>query len=833
MPPAPSISGASYLDRPVSRAGSALTVPAYTHYPESLISEADQSSGVTPEKQRLMKALQKRKKAKLAKAAEAAAAAANPPVEEGLKPSVHEAVKMTTEEASKPAVEETSKPHVEPAELLTGDGPKSVPEEHIRGTIDNGNEPSSEKIEVAPETVNPMIEERKPTSDEAKVAQEQNKQVTEEVQPAVTILYSSENGDETPRAKARNSAVSTLGEGNDLSLSDEVERNGNGSPVSKSRKSSVIGATTTNGDTPKTSVHHEVETTKQGPIDAPELASANGVDTKTNDDAPSEKPSFAKLTVDSLAANATAAENVAALSPSSDVEGAREGDDVAGKMAQKRRGMITPIKTGDLSEATSLSGDSFLEELQSATVEEATPMYVSKSPATPFLPISPRSRSSGRSSDGTKARTPSGAVEEDVPPMPSTSTSPTSGKANRSSSFGSLSRFMPTRSTSGHMDQLRETQSKTGSPNGLSAGPSSSSLASRRDSPADSTSSRKVMSSLVSQRIQALQGKFSSSSSPTSTPAPVVTRSMVRERQSSLNSPPASAGTDTRSGSRPSSPAIFPNSTPSLSGGTSILRRFRPSREPSFESKQDALSVTATIVRDDSNRVPEAPANAAEPQPMNLHVSPLTVQHNRSGSLFTKTPRKKDKASSRSKSKSSSNSSVSSPPRDSGPTSPARRESSKRDSISSWRSGSSRKDSAETVRPLSAASAERAGSPDGGSSTSAGSGDKKDAKKRSLLKRMSNITFARRSIAQTMNPPLNDQPILEHQESEAAAATAGGWTGPVQIGDVNAQFPDTLLWKRRHLEVDAQGYLVLAPSLLDKVRAFGRSSTPSQLDSAH
>lgn len=31
----------------------------------------------------------------------------------------------------------------------------------------------------------------------------------------------------------------------------------------------------------------------------------------------------------------------------------------------------------------------------------------------------------------------------------------------------------------------------------------------------------------------------------------------------------------------------------------------------------------------------------------------------------------------------------------------------------------------------------------------------------------------------------------------------------IEIGDVNVQFPDTLLWKRRSISVDSQGFLVV------------------------
>jgi hypothetical protein len=42
--------------------------------------------------------------------------------------------------------------------------------------------------------------------------------------------------------------------------------------------------------------------------------------------------------------------------------------------------------------------------------------------------------------------------------------------------------------------------------------------------------------------------------------------------------------------------------------------------------------------------------------------------------------------------------------------------------------------------------------------------------------------------------------------SETVARPAG-----VDIGDLNVQFPDTLLWKRRWVEVDGEGFIVLRP----------------------
>lgn len=53
---------------------------------------------------------------------------------------------------------------------------------------------------------------------------------------------------------------------------------------------------------------------------------------------------------------------------------------------------------------------------------------------------------------------------------------------------------------------------------------------------------------------------------------------------------------------------------------------------------------------------------------------------------------------------------------------------------------------------------------------------------------MSAISFSRRSIGQALNPSLNDQPIIEHQELEVDK----GWSSVI-IGELNVQFPDTLV----------------------------------------
>ena len=772
MPTAASTTGLNRLDRPPSRAGSAVTVPTYTHYPDSLASEAQgpmQGPNVTPEKQRLMKALQKRRKAKMAKAspqdAKLSDSGADRPMEES----------PSTDCEPGLASDKTSSTSGMGDPPTNGDTATTRQSQHdARRSLTGQETPKTDAVKI------PAL-----SATGADPLQVSEQEVAMASQLPSTQPLREEGGKES---LAINSEKEMDEEDVPLMQSDE-EKAVLSSPVSHSASAGKDHPETDNkanaGCEAVTTINH-LPTREKGAWEKPATtAFDSGVralspsNTEDKQAEPCEKAEAATSLPSSKAeqpspivnkgwegpALSRPLEETTPTDEARDLETSNTEDlTFAEKIQTKRRGMISPIKTGDVSDATSLSGDSFLEELQTATVEEAKPMIVSKSPATPFFPLSPKSVGSQRSSEGTRgARSPSSANEGSIPPMPSNPGSPISTKENRSGSFGSLARFMPARSISNPLDSLPLQKVLPELPNGLSREASSSSLMQRQGAPAESNGSKKSgVSSMISQRIKALE-KFSSGPQANSGSS-IMTQSMVSRRKTSLTTPPVSSGGDTRESSRPSSPAAFPVSPPTPHGG-SLMRRLRPSRDKSFESKQEGLSVTARIVRDDSNRVPTQPVNAAEPQAVNLHVSPLTVQHKTASSLF-KTPK-----ASRSKSKSSSTSSLSSS-RDGGA-------SSKRDSMSSRRSTSSRKDSVETLRPRSIASMDRAGSPES---------ETKDPKKRSLLKRMSNISFSRRSIAQTMNPTLNQQPIMEHQEPEAPS----GWASSVNIGDLNIQFPDTL-----------------------------------------
>jgi hypothetical protein len=93
----------------------------------------------------------------------------------------------------------------------------------------------------------------------------------------------------------------------------------------------------------------------------------------------------------------------------------------------------------------------------------------------------------------------------------------------------------------------------------------------------------------------------------------------------------------------------------------------------------------------------------------------------------------------------------------------------------------------------------------------------KESRTSRLMKRMSNLTGgSRRNLFASLSPNGREQmppaPIAEHRESlTEQSSLSDSLSHVVDIGDVNVQFPDTLLWKRRFMRIDDQGYLVLTP----------------------
>lgn len=410
----------------------------------------------------------------------------------------------------------------------------------------------------------------------------------------------------------------------------------------------------------------------------------------------------------------------------------------------RRRGLVSPIKrvsSPDHSDEHFLSDDSFMEELKSATVQEAMPISVSKSP---IKPVFARPDSEQRVSEASRpSRSVSSPLErsssrdDDISPPPRLPTplSSRSASASHPLKFDAQSPPLP---------QPKKI--------GVSSG--------------------------ISQRIKALEKLSSRPTSPVSSPS--TTSAFMSIRKASLRERPATSdpnnGTSNRS--RPSTAYPSPSPSPEVAKSDPINRFTK--------SAPESVSVTATIVRDERNRTSEMPLNSSEPTTLDLHHSPLVVEHQVTGPpplspLFTPRPRYSRYSSARSASSSSIE---------------RRGESlqtSRRESFASKHSMSSRNGSDQDLpRSISEKSLN-------GTTLDGIKEEKKDTKRSRLFRRMSSISsMSRRSIAQAISPGPKEVPVVEHHEpiSKTPASSA------VDVGDVNIQFPDTLVHILIHNDCD-------------------------------
>ncbi len=405
----------------------------------------------------------------------------------------------------------------------------------------------------------------------------------------------------------------------------------------------------------------------------------------------------------------------------------------------RRHGLINPIKrvsTPDYSDDHFLSDDSFMEELKSATVQEAKPISVSKSP---IMPVFPQTRSVSESKSTDELR-------------------PVSAGSRL---------FRPKR----HDDQPMMPKL----PDLFSARSASASYAPLHGAQLSPPISKKLgVSSGISQRIKALEQLSSRPTSPASQlssppTASASTSDPTNRRKTSFRASQAAAAAIAKASDQPPrqrSPLPFspmPHSNDrSRDNADDSVVRIDVATKPG-KTRPESISVTARIIRGSKNKVPEIPNSS-------------TSGTQRSDPLPT--PR--------------------------------------RDSISSRLSStpSRRGSEPELPRTMSDSSLNSATNCDGSRE------ERKESRKSRLFKRMSNISAAsRRSIASALSPvrkDIKEEPIVEH--NEPSRETIRPLT--VEVGDVNIQFPDTLLWKRRHMKIDEQGVLVLSASKADNVRPF-------------
>ncbi|KAI9827786.1 MAG: hypothetical protein M1832_004275 [Thelocarpon impressellum] len=442
-------------------------------------------------------------------------------------------------------------------------------------------------------------------------------------------------------------------------------------------------------------------------------------------------------------------------------------DEGLSPLKKRRRGLVEPIRT-DLSPDDSddndnlLSDEALMNELGAATVQEAKPVSVRRSPSSSIFPKRPGDAWIANRS----------ASNPSVPVL--TSTRNGASKVESPSDARSRSISGPFVSTNGHKQGPIAMIKKIN------------------------------VSSGISQRIKALEMLSSQTASPVTPPlsaasSPNASPSLAVRRQPSVRAGP------TKSVIIPATPKGLASSPlpaslqqqPSERGREPSPIQQPPPQEPHTES----ISVKARIVKEPGQSYPRnvvtAPDVSDPSTPLELHESPLVIEHHRPTSQSQGSRLRSPKE------RPLSVLSSSFMPK-SDPGSPT---STRRPSIASRNSTSSVSRSEAKSPPASRKSS---------SSGLAGADEKKEKKestKSRIFRRMSSISSAsRKSLVHAVSPTLKEEETVVE-----TATLVESRRGSVDVGEVNVQFPDSLLWKRRCLRLDSEGYINLTQSKTDEV----------------
>ncbi|PYI01933.1 hypothetical protein BO78DRAFT_239050 [Aspergillus sclerotiicarbonarius CBS 121057] len=404
---------------------------------------------------------------------------------------------------------------------------------------------------------------------------------------------------------------------------------------------------------------------------------------------------------------------------------------------EKRKPYLEPIQvpTPDYSDDENLlSDDSFMEELKSATVEEAKPISVGVSPLSPGYSNSSNGKVSPDAWRNSRAVSNPSAIGHQPPNMPTA---------------------------------MGRSVSTTAADAGGGGAPNGPVLVARKIN----------VSSGISSRIKALE-KFSSTRD-----APSATTSLAPSAASfeSLRKGYSDAST-----ARPLSSYI-----PESFSRASSVRRPNSQAGPGLTRSASSVSVTARIVRDPSAAEGDS-TNPSEPAVLNLQPSQITVEHE-----TTEIPVL--------------------PSLDTEPTIQ-----SEDDTLPPSTAGSDQQSSESVQRPesrisISPSIKEEEASPAKSDLAPPTPEDQTESRATRLLRRMSSIT-SRKSVVGVLNPIVKGEGSnvsLKIEEPERVAPSVTEVAPAIDIGEVNVQFPDTLLWKRRFVRIDDQGYLVLTPGNVD------------------
>jgi hypothetical protein len=459
---------------------------------------------------------------------------------------------------------------------------------------------------------------------------------------------------------------------------------------------------------------------------------------------------------------------------------------------QKRRAAIEPIRT-DLSlersgsdlDADLLSDDDLMAELQSATVQEAKPISVTKSPVSATFTHTREPNRFSRAFSNPFAAKPKLLSPEAAMPAPGPVPS-------RSLSATYLSRVNQQQT----LPIVKKANLGTG----------------------------------ISQRIKALEKATTGPTHAAVTVSPSVGTApgFFMVRQSS------------RAGSKSPSVRESPFASREGSPETSKIRERSESLQSRFEKFDvrqntshshkrgaESVSLSARIVRNPGQPFSQKPfqaQNQLEYSSLELQRSPPGVNHQRAVSALPlvnsepvierrlSNPKKDGK-----KDRRSSISMVKDLMSDRRSSTTLRRKSlsMEQPEQSHAHHSSSRppstQQSAEKSRPLSVSSYVSSSSLNGMSSP--GSEDiteKRSNRASRMFKRMSlTLSSSRKSLANVLSGTLREEtePPVSPGESLSSQHIA---SPTIEVGDVNVQFPDTLLWKRRAMSLDHQGFLLLS-----------------------
>ena len=678
------------------------------------------TGGMTPEKRRLLKAVQIRQKQLAAQAAATESASASTSL-------------ITTDDARQEPHDQLGRPKTEiysptrDAQNEVAEPPQSSPGD--RASYDNEIKDPTDFVnpEASPISAHDVSDEAstKPSSlsseDESDLPQKQSPATLSDPKPE-KLAIDVDVSDKPTDASASSGESTVIAVSPDIETADNESAMKNEQLPQRSSPTSLDGALdlaaeekpaiSTMGSAQ--SINPSPEHVYLPPVDEEETAALK------------ERPIPSTMIWDQDEQSAPSRPSTGVTRPSTgDITGTDNGY-VLGK--GKSPGSLKRVSSPAHSEDHFLSDDSFLEELGSATVQVAKPISVSKSP---IASVFPRSYTDSGDVNARSVSMPHAYIERN-PDVP----------------VPEIPRLLSPR-----------TVSATHSPNPIL--------------PQATPSLKKLgVSSGISQRIKALEKisnrpaspgtQNASSLSPTSTTA----FPAISSRKTSLRSRPSM--TDDQQ---------TPNAPP-------VIEKFFVVPEHSKASEANAVSVHSSAKHRPDPICVEATAESSRVENVTKANEQRSPIHSASSAIFKKPIIKRH---------------LTSPSASFNGTADKRRSDSfpapKRDSIISRLSSSaniSRRGSEAEIPRSPSESSLLSGSTSLGPEDGR-DGDRKESRRSKLLKRMSNLSsVSRKSIISALSPPVKEEPIFERRE-QSVPVVAPEKTPDVILGDVNVQFPDSLV----------------------------------------